>query len=126
MKSLLFALPIMVLASTAQAQLVEDHPDETRQIFGQCRAEMGYTGAECQCLMDGTAAALNETQLEYIWVRASRDAEGTRRMNRQVGIFERLNIFLTVRSIARQCAPGKPFNLPDSGGDAVERAVIPR
>lgn len=123
MKSLLFALPIIALASVAQAQ-VEIEPEYTNRIYDQCQADMGYTGAECACLMEASIARLNETQLEYIWVRSTGDAEGTRRMNRYVGVLQRLDIFLTVRSIARACAPGKPFSLPTDNLTEEERRTI--
>ena len=109
---LIFATAL--LSSPAAAQIVTDDnvAEIEAGIHAQCILEMGYTAAECSCLNETVPTRLNPLQLEYIVVRSSRNATEIRRMNALVGVFQRLDIFLTVRDVARTCAPGKPFTLP--------------
>lgn len=125
-RTLLLAVAIGV-AGPAGAQIVTDDnvAELEAGIHAQCMREMGYTAAECSCLNETVPTRLSPLQLEYIVARSSRNATEIQRMNALVGVFQRLDIFLTVRNVARACAPGKPFNLPDSGGDAAERLVRP-
>ncbi len=99
--SLPFAVPVQAQVVTAQT------------ILAQCAIEMGYTEAECACMMDGVRPRLTQRQIEYFVVRITRNEPEIQRMNTFVGLFERLAILREVRSAAETCAPGKPFELPD-------------
>lgn len=119
MKRTLATLALAVLCATpGNAQT------ERQRIQAQCGVEMGYTDAECACLVQTVPQRLTEDELEYIWVRSTRNDDEIRRMNEYISVLDRLHIFLTVRRVARECAPGKPFTLPDSGATPAETALI--
>lgn len=87
-------------------------PVTAEQAVAGCEAAMGWTDEECLCMLENVYVELNERQVEYFLARAAHDAAATARLNRSVGIFQRLDLYLTIRDAARTCAPSRPFSLP--------------
>lgn len=106
--ALLVTLSVLPFAGPVQAQPVTE-----QTILAQCGVEMGYTEAECACLMATVRPNLTARQIEYFVARVTRNDAEIQRMNTFVGLFERLAILREVRRAADICAPGKPFVLPD-------------
>jgi hypothetical protein len=105
----LVAIATLPLAAPSQAQA----PVTEQTVLANCVLQMGYTDAECACLMATARPNLTQRQIDYFVARVTRNEAEIQRMNTFVGLFERLAILREFRQAAELCAPGKPFVLPD-------------
>jgi hypothetical protein len=105
--AIVVAISALSLAAPAPAQVTE------QAMLAQCAEELGYTVAECACVMDTVRPQLTERQVEYFIARVTRNGAEVQRMRIFMGLFERLGILLKVMNAADICAPNKPLNLPE-------------
>ncbi len=105
--SVLVAICTLSLAAPTRAQVTE------QAMLAQCAEELGYTVAECACVLDTVRPQLTERQVEYFIARVTRNDAEVQRMRTFMGLFERLGILLKVMRAADICAPNKPLNLPE-------------
>ena len=108
LRGLLTASLMASAAPSAQAQTPE------QAVLAQCAAEVGFTEPECACVLDTVRPDITERQYEYFVARVTRNDAEVARMRTFMGLFERLAILLKVLNAADICAPGKPFEIPES------------
>ncbi len=106
--TLLVAIAAIAAAVPARAQPTD------QAVLDQCAAEIGFTAAECACVLDTIRPDITERQYEYFVARVTRNDAEVQRMRTFMGLFERLAILFKVLNAAETCAPGKPFEMPES------------